>query len=255
MYSYTRMVGYSDCSPSEELKIPALINYIQDCSMFHSASIGFDLKHYRDIKKAWLLSSWQIEIEELPVYNDTVKICTIPYEYKNFYGMRNFWLENEAGKKLVLVNSIWFFMDLEKESPVKVIPEEMEGYGCEERLDMAYEERRIRIPKEAAFDKVGEPVIVTEAFLDTNNHVNNAHYIRIAYEILQQYGTDYAVAGICMENAGFYPRVKQIRAEYVKSAKYGDMMQAHIYKNENLIYVKLTDKDDKDFAIVSFKCE
>ncbi len=255
MYSYSTMAGYSECDATGNIKISSLVNYLQNCSLFHSASIGFDIKHYQDKKKVWLLSSWQIEIDELPKHTDSFKICTRPYAFKGFFGMRNFWIENEEGRKLVKANSVWFYMDLEKGLPIKVLPEEVEGYGIEEKLDMQYEDRRIAVSKDVVFENIGEPIEVNEALFDTNLHVNNGHYIRIAYELLQRYGEKYDVVGKNIENAGFYPDVRQIRAEYIKAAKYRDVCQGSIGRDGNISYIKLSDTDGNVYAIVSFKCE
>jgi len=64
---------------------------------------------------AWVLSSWQICINRLPLLNEQVKISTWAYGMKAFYGYRNFTLEDAGvptivmepvrGGKLALVNN------------------------------------------------------------------------------------------------------------------------------------------------------
>lgn len=252
-YKYETMVGYSACTPEDKLKIPEMINMLQNCSMFHSASIGFDLNHYRREKKAWLLSSWQIEIEDLPTFNETLSICTRSHTIKGFFAGRNFWMERTDKTIPVKANTVWFYVDVETGKPVRVPQSEIDGYGCEEKLDMKYESRRLAPPEEML--QIGEGIVVTEAMLDTNMHVNNGQYIRIAYELIQRFGNEMGVKGNKLDAAGFYPNVKQICTEYKNAAKYGNIMIPKMAINDDYVWVDLQDEEGKTYAVTRFKCE
>lgn len=49
--------------------------------------------------RAWVLSSWQVVVDEYAKMGTEIKIMTVPYEFKGFMGMRNFVIEDTEGKK------------------------------------------------------------------------------------------------------------------------------------------------------------
>ena len=69
---------------------------------------------------------------------------------------------------------------------------------------MDYASRKIALPKET---KAGTPFPVRRYHIDTNEHVNNCQYVQMAQEILP-------------DPEGIF----KMRAEYKKSAVYGDMI-------------------------------
>ena len=67
MYEYDIRIGYSRVDEHEKLSIPALIDILQDCSTFQSEDLGLGLSYCRDNNVFWVLNSWQVEIDRLPV--------------------------------------------------------------------------------------------------------------------------------------------------------------------------------------------
>ena len=61
MYSFKSRVRYSEINRDGLLDIPAVLNYFQDCSTFQSEQLGVGVDYLKKEKKAWVLSSWQIE--------------------------------------------------------------------------------------------------------------------------------------------------------------------------------------------------
>ena len=78
MYSFTSRVRYSEIDESGALSITSLIDYLQDCSTFHSDSLGLGLDHSAETGYAWLLSAWEIEIRALPHFGDEIRVGTWP---------------------------------------------------------------------------------------------------------------------------------------------------------------------------------
>ena len=52
-YEFEARVRYSEIGHRGTITIPALINYFQDCSTFHSETVGLGMEHLRQEKKAW----------------------------------------------------------------------------------------------------------------------------------------------------------------------------------------------------------
>ena len=84
----------------------------------------------------------------------------------------------------------------------------------------------------------GEVFQVRKYHIDTNDHVNNCQYVQMALEVLPEE----------ME-------VSQVRAEYKKSAVYGDIILPKIAKEEERTVIELCDTEGKPYAIVELTGE
>lgn len=235
MFSFDTKVRYSELNKDGIVRPEAIVNYLQDCTTFHSGSIGAGLDFYKNMKKAWILNAWQIEIKEQIQRDEEIVIGTWPYDFQGAYGHRNFVIKNKEGKNIVEANTLWVLADMETGRPVKATEEYTRFYALEERLDMDYADRKIKLPTEVIGEKM-EPFAVKKAYIDTNYHTNNARYIECAAEYIPD---------------GYM--VKRIRAEYKMQSRLGDVFYPVVYNDDNKrITVALNNKEGKIYATVEF---
>ena len=78
MYAFDSRIRYSEIDYDEKITLPGIINYFQDCSIFHSESIGFGVSRHKEEERGWVLSGWQIVVERYPALGENVKVCTWP---------------------------------------------------------------------------------------------------------------------------------------------------------------------------------
>ena len=132
MYSFTSRVRYSEIDESGALSITSLIDYLQDCSTFHSDSLGLGLDHSAETGYAWLLSAWEIEIRALPHFGDEIRVGTWATDFKGLRAGRNFTIcaaDDEVGANpLVRADSSWFMFDANAGRPIRAPKEEVEPY-------------------------------------------------------------------------------------------------------------------------------
>lgn len=236
MYSFKSRVRFSEVDSKENLTLSSLVNYFQDASTFHSEDVGVGIDYLRKENLAWLLSSWQIVIEAYPVLGDNIEVSTWPYDFKGFYGSRNFVMKNEQEKNLAYANSIWILMDIKSGRPVKVNEKMVEVYGgIEEKFPMTYAQRKIELPDSW---KCLEPFPVRKYHIDTNNHVNNGQYIQMAKEFIPE-----------------GKKIFEMRAEYRKEAVLGDIVIPKVHQQEDKYIIALSDQTEKPYAIVTFQCK
>lgn len=242
MYSFQSRVRYSEINENRELDLYSILNYFQDCSNFHSVDIGVGLEYLTARNRAWLLSSWQVEIVEPPKLFDHIEIATWPYDFKGLYGYRNFVLYNEEKNHSVAAyaNSIWFLVDTETMRPIRITPEDSAAYVNEPPYPMDYAARKIALPTEQVQTSKMEPISVNASMLDTNRHVNNAQYIRLA--------------AACIDPS--FP-IRKMRAEYRHSAVAGDIICPIVMTCEDpkLCYVSLQDPEGNVYALIEFSSE
>ncbi len=237
MYTFNSRVRYSETDEEGRLTVTGIINYMQDCSTFHSEDVGVGVGYLGEHGKIWLLSSWQIVIDRYPRLGDRLTVGTWHNDFKGIYGYRNFVLRGEDGKDCVRAASVWFLYDLEKEQPIRVTDRDTEPYGePEPRLDLGKAPRKIPVPEKL---ETAEPVAVTRHHLDTNHHVNNAQYVEIAREAIP--------AGIT---------IREIRADYKKAALLGDVIVPRVARGEDNSYtVVLGSERGEVYAVVWLRAE
>ena len=139
---------------------------------------------------------------------------------------------DEKGAKAAYANSIWVYMDLEKQRPARPPKEEVEKYGTEEALEMEYAPRKISLPQDALS---GEIFPVRKYHIDTNEHVNNCQYVQMAMEMLDQERV-----------------IRQVRVEYKKSAVLGDMIVPRTGDRDGRTVVELCTTEGELYAAVEF---
>ena len=232
MYQFGSRVRFSETDKERKLTLEAIVDYFQDCSTFQSEDLGVGFSYLLPRNLTWVLSYWHIVVEEYPGLGETIKLCTLPYDFKGFMGKRNFFMENREGNRIVKADSLWTLLDMEKMVPVKVSDELLSHYPNEEKIEMEYLPRKISITGE---EENGETMVIQKQHLDCNDHVNNGQYIKIASIFLPE---DF--------------KVGQMRAEYKKQAHLDDVIYPYIYKEVNKITVCLCDEEKKPYVVVEF---
>lgn len=241
MYSFDSRIRYSEIDSNAVLTIESLIDYFQDCSTFQTQDGPATMEYLREQGIAWVLNSWQIEIRRLPRLCEKVTIGTVPYTLKGPMGLRNFFMKTSDGEMLAVANSVWTLIDIKRGVPTRVTPEIIAAYPVEDRLGMDYQDRKIAIPEGES--RNAEEIVVRKHHLDTNNHVNNGQYIRMALESLSDKNRN----------------VVSLRAEYKKQALLGDILYPVVIKSnmgDNKVYtVSLNDKDEEPVCVVQIRVD
>jgi acyl-ACP thioesterase len=207
MFEFESHVRYSEAIHTGKMDPVSIANYFQDCTTFHSASIGKDIDYYKKIRRGWFLNSWQIDFLRFPSCGEQIFVKTWAYGFKGLYGYRNFLLRDEKKEICACANSVWFFTDIGSGQPVRVPYEEGSSYGSEEKFPMEYCPRKIAMPSDM---EQGTPYTVSRHDIDTNGHVNNVRYMELAYEQLED-----------LPDPG---NIWRVRAEYKKAAVKGNLL-------------------------------
>ena len=268
-YSFKSKIRYSEVGSDEKLTIPAAINYMQDCSSFQSESLGVGLGTLAAAQRAWWISNWHIRFYEMPRLCDDIITSTWTYDFKGIYAYRNFRIvrcssegassylacptsDISANEKSIssIVNgdytsdldipstlvaeaqSLWFFVNTSTLTPAKPDERFVTPYLNQRApsIDMPAMPRKIAVVGE------GEPrdrLLITSHFIDTNGHVNNAHYIDIARGVLP--------SDTC---------VRELFVQYKKAALMGNVICPIVYRADGEYVVRLADESGADYAVV-----
>lgn len=110
-------------------------------------------------------------------------------------------METPEKEVLAYADSQWFYFDSASGRPARIDPEEKEVYPTEPPYNMEHVSRKVICPDNLELKQV---IDVCPNYLDTNNHVNNGQYVRLAVNALP---IDY--------------EVKELRAEFRLAARMG----------------------------------
>lgn len=232
MYQFESRVRYSEVDSKGELTWLALMDYFQDCSVFHSEEHGLSVEYLSENHIAWVLSSWQICLNRMPKLAEPITTQTWAYSMKGFYGYRNFSMNDRAGERLAYANSVWVLIDTRSHRPVKVPQVMAERYGLDPQLPMICSERKIRVPQGCS---EREPLAVPQYFIDTNQHMNNSRYVQVALQYLPE---DFAVG--------------EVRVEYRRAAVQGDILYPRVAFTEQGAVIVLDAGDGRPYAVAEF---
>jgi len=238
MFSFTSTVRFSECDETSTLALVPLINYLQDCSAFHTESLGVGIGFQRERGFAWAITSWRIEIDELPRMGDPIEVRTFCYDMKSTHAMRNYALYRPCGTRLVAADAKYVVFDRETGRHLRIPESELVYVEDTPRLDMGPLERKILLT--GAYEP-SEPVVISPQHLDYNDHVNNAQYVLMA-----------------VEAAGSHTRMSTPRAldvQYRKMAFLGDTIIPRVCIERSRICVDLASEDGTSYAIVRLECE
>ena len=236
MYSFSSRVRYSETNKQGILSLVSLVNYLQDCALFQTDTLGVGLDHLSQKNIAWFIAAWQIQIQKMPRYGQDIVVSTWPTQLKGVIAHRNFTICSPEGFECIRADSLWFMFDFAKQSPILPPEEEWAPYRSQmhEPLDMPKTSRKVRIDPQLEAT-IKPSFVVSAQNLDTNHHVNNAQYI------------DFAQAA-----AGDISSFKRIAVQYVSSATLGDIIVPAVYATSDSITVSLNGANEKPYALVQF---
>lgn len=235
MYEYKKRIGFSECDTNKRFTVTSLIDAFQDCSTFQSedAGAGFDVLEAMNL--VWVINYWELQIKAFPKLCDTVTVGTYPYSFKSCFGYRNFYLKDEKGDFLVRANSLWTLIDSVTVKPVKAPDFISNAYDIEPKLDMTYSPRKVLIPEgEGVSVNEKEPVRIETYHLDSNHHMNNGQYVKMAMSHL---------------TAG---KISSLRIDYRRQAMLGDTIYPVVYEKGNEKVVALYDDKKSPFSVSQY---
>lgn len=233
MYTYQSTVRYSECGADALLTVPAMVNYLQDCSTFHTQSIGHGFDYCFEHGIAWFIAAWQIRILRMPRFTERIRVSTWCHQMKSTLASRNFLMQSESGEELVLADSLWFTFDIQRGRPVRIPPYEMVYLTDDEPLDLPPTQRKLVLSGEP---KTCEPLVVAKHHLDMNRHVNNGQYVAMADAVVGSH------------DDGFKPN--RVLVSYKLAAKQGDVIVPRLYVEEHGYAVDLASEEGVSYAIV-----
>ena len=213
--SYSRCFETDFISLNNDFSVtfPRLMNYAQEASLLHPASLGRPLEWFRNENRGWLVISWHVKVGSYPAWNSPIKVTTWPSRFKGFLGERAFTISEGENRPFFEACSRWIFSDIEKKTPVRMSAEEVAFYG---EIAPPVFDADFSIPQYSNMPQIAETVItVSRRDIDTNFHANNVKYIEWAMELFP---------------LSFNGKFSEFKASYRKECVFGDEVKISLYE-------------------------
>lgn len=229
MYQYKNRVSYSQLDKKGRIGISQVVDVMQDACMFHCEEVGRSCMDLKKENRAWLVSSWNLEFNSLPVMGEEYLVSTWPHQIRGVFNSQNVLLQSKDGEVYACGDSRWFFYDHEENKPVIIPEKEKAYYQVEPAYEMGRSKRKLTCPDNLT---PVQEISVCANYLDTNNHVNNGQYVRLAMNVLPE---DF--------------EVKKLHAEFRNAARMGDVLHIKTAKKENTFYIIFMNEEDVPYFL------
>ena len=232
MYRLHEKVTISKCDPAGRLSLHAALQMMQDCSELWLDSEPTVRDAFNRLGMAQILVSRQVEILRVPLCKEDLTVETSVWDVKPMFGYRNTFIYDARGLPCYRTWSMGAFIDRATGKLRRADSEALSAMHLEPRLDMTYADRRIPLPDTPGTPMPPVPVRPTD--IDYNRHMNNAHYVRAAMDLLPE---DF--------------QVSTLRVEYRTPAKSGDLLHPTLHRTPTTHLVHFTLRDTSS-ALVEF---
>ena len=185
--SEVRREGYKFCQDicvpcyhtdaSFYLKPAAFMDMAQEIAYWAAQELGFGYDDLHVHHTAWVLSRLHFHFEKLPRWRDDVRLYTWHKGADGLFYLRDFFLEDADGNRLVTGTSSWVVIDERTRRLVR--PEELQHLlDTGETFDDAIAARapKVAMPRGAEPEPAGSHTVVYSD-VDIIGHTNNARYM------------------------------------------------------------------------------
>ena len=217
-----------ECQSNGNIKICALMQYLQEIASVHADELGFGNTWLDEINGYWVLSNIRVEINLLPKWNDEVIIRTWPSGNTRLIATREFVGKEGEGRELFRASSEWTILNKDTNRPKNLSGLNMNSLTVGPKVIEKEIERLKPIDDYAQ----AEQVLVPYSSIDLNGHVNNTEYVRWGIDAIRakfQFGGD----------------IRSLQVTYLAEVFMDDKLDLLVSAGSNRVYYILGRKSDE----------
>ncbi|WP_125707148.1 acyl-[acyl-carrier-protein] thioesterase [Companilactobacillus zhongbaensis] len=155
-----------------DIKISALLDVMLLASENQLKQKNADSVSMVERGLGWVVTQYHLDIKKMPAVGEKVKVSTRATSYNKFFFYRDFWIDDEAGNRMVTLESAFVIIDIKERKIVSAADNLKDLFGSQE-TNKIKRFARLREPKE--FD-TKDPQHIGYYNIDVNRHVNNTYY-------------------------------------------------------------------------------
>lgn len=222
MFSKIYELRYLDYKDFDTVKVSSALDIVQEISVYHSSSLGYDIDKLRSLGVAWLIQGINVHFENKISTKYAVEASTAVKSVRLATSERGCILK-QNGKTVCKTIATWFLFDSIKGTIAKISPEMQSAYPIYDFDDEFFTYRKPALIKDAP---KAYTIKVSNKEIDTNMHLNNQKS-----------------AELLMDALPFDYEFSDIRILYKKPAHLGDTLSVCVSDTQNGYYVHLQDEN------------
>ena len=235
MHTYDVIVTMSQVGPDRLMRPHDLITIMQDCSNQWLQTEPAMLDYLRNNNMAMVVTSRQMDVLRYPAYDERLQVRTSVFACKGYLGYRNTCVYDEAGEPVALSWSKGAWIDRATAKLQRVPAKIAESLVYDPEVPMEKLSKKVKVPE--CEPGRPEPWRVRPSHTDLYGHMNNAQYVRLAWDLLPE---DFDV--------------HRVRVEYKLQARPGDLMVPALYRpDDGRCVVTLSAEDGTLFCPIEFE--
>lgn len=201
-YQTERKLLTSDVDLHRRLRLSRLLTLLQEAAIAHTEQLGAGREKTLDRGLLWVVTLQQVNVNRLPLYDEAVRLTSVPGEMQHVFFPRHTRLTDADGRVLLTAAAWWALMDAETRT--MVFPDEA---GI--RIPGQTPDWETFIPRPPKLPAEGRTrtFTVPYSYADLNGHMNNTRYLDLAEDGMPAPLRDAAI--------------REIRTEYTGEAKPG----------------------------------
>jgi len=217
-----------ECQSNGNIKICALMQYLQEIASVHADELGFGNIWLNEISGYWVLSNIRVEINLLPKWNDEVIIRTWPSGNTRLIATREFVGKEGEGRELFRASSEWMVLDRHTNRPKNLSRLNMSSLAVGPKV---VEKEIERLKPTDNYTQV-EHISVPYSSIDLNGHVNNTEFVRWGIDALR---AKYKFEGV----------IRSLQVTYLEEVFMDDKIDLLVSSTSNRLFYVLGRKSDE----------
>ena len=186
IYKTDYKVRISDANSNAKLKMPALLQMLQEAATEHAHALGIAYSHLKPQGLGWVISKLIVNLDKIPSWDERVYIKTWPSIRERIATYREFVATDVNGNPLFSARSQWLLMDINARRIARL--ERLKHWDLcpdlanDETFDTPFEKIDT-----TSTDNIKESVFYARNDdIDLNGHVNNAVFLIWAMESIPE---------------------------------------------------------------------
>ncbi len=169
-------VGYSSVGKSLTITNSGLLRIFEDIATMHGTAVKDGL---RDTTDRWVLLCYEVSVHRRPRLGEELTVKSWNRDMKGVTSCREFEVFDEGGELLVTAISNWVRIDGNTGKLQRLTRELFEQYGSEPQRGN-FPSAWIAKLREVEGHTTEHRCTVERYFIDSNDHLNNVHYMDLA---------------------------------------------------------------------------
>lgn len=196
----------------------------------HLHEVGFN--QLQPKAKSWMLSRIGVKINQVPKWQEKVRIHTWVRKYDRLFSYRDFEIQDENGNVLIAASTCWLVLDMASRRLSRV-DQILENFEISDSRQALEEE----LGKVEAFEpeEFTQPFSVKFSDVDMIGHVNNVRYI------------DWLVNGFPLSHWEEH-QLAYFEVNFIAEAAYGDEIRVGIKEGETYLAKAISMQEKKELV-------